>query len=169
MFRFEYDHESKPLLTVKIKLFPFVSITREIDFSNETNQSLAQINLNNFYDQGRAVLETIKEMNHSFSSAFQYVSFHRLDWRTKAGTGEAFSTGMASAGVWTVKGILVAYLGEKMDMHCHPSIHFEPQFNRTCFSTTVEGIVSIRTGKAIHILKQYKKSKEESKEIFARI
>lgn len=112
-----------------------------------------QINVHNFSEKGKGFLKVLQEMNASLSELLANVSVHHLDWRTEAGTGEAFTTGVTGGAIWTIKGAIIAYIAEQTHLHCRPLIHFEPRFNQQCFSTTVEGIVSLRIGKAIHMLR----------------
>jgi len=151
--------EKTPSLTVRIKVFHIPIVKRKMNLFIEEGSILDHLNVETFSGKGNNFIDLLKEMNHSVSVLFGKLLIHKFDWITEGGTGEAVSTGLAGAGIWTVKGGVVSYIAEKSSLKCRPLIQFQPYFQQKCFRMSLECIVSIQIGQAIHAFLKLIRSK----------
>jgi len=154
--------EEDPVLTIRISLLGITILNKETDFSNLDEENLLDhLHIGNFQVKGGQLMQSLKGIKQFLPSLFRNLSIHKFNWMTEGGTGEASSTGIAGGAVWAVKGSIVSYLAEKSNLKCQPKVHFQPYFQQECFNTSLECMVSIRLGKAIHAFLNMRK-KEQS-------
>ncbi|MYL41504.1 DUF2953 domain-containing protein [Virgibacillus salexigens] len=96
----------------------------------------------------------IQESNRLLTIVFRSLVLHQLRWHTKGGAGDASLTGMASGGVWTMKGILSGWILEKSKGSCKPDLQVIPLFQQIYFKTEFSCMVSIRIAQAINACTQ---------------
>ncbi|WP_404453594.1 DUF2953 domain-containing protein [Virgibacillus necropolis] len=94
-------------------------------------------------------LKTIKETTPSISWVLKKLSIHKLHWHTNVGAGEASSTGMLSGGVWSIKGLVIAFLREASHVACSFHVNVIPYFQHKLFNSEIDMKFSIRVGHAI--------------------
>ncbi|WP_337019599.1 DUF2953 domain-containing protein [Oceanobacillus massiliensis] len=92
----------------------------------------------------------LNEINRTMEGVLQKVRLHHFKWITTGGTGDAFTTGMASAGVWTVKGMVTGFFMRRFQVKCKPFIHVEPNFQQRFLHSEVDCMVSMRLGQAMY-------------------
>ncbi|MFD1066035.1 DUF2953 domain-containing protein [Oceanobacillus locisalsi] len=77
--------------------------------------------------------------------------FHVLDfkWRTRGGTGNAFTTAVFNGTIWAMKGWLIGYLGQYLKFSKNPQIQVQPDFKNNRLEMDFSCMISFRLGKAI--------------------
>lgn len=106
--------------------------------------------LDRIFEDIKEILQRLKQFHQLSLDILHRLTFHRLDWKTNFGTGEASSTGLVIGGLWGIKGILMSYLSEHSRLKCHPHTNVLPHFQQKLMSSTFNCIVSIRIGQAIY-------------------
>lgn len=73
----------------------------------------------------------------------------RFCWQTKGGTGDVISTSVASGMLWTIKGAILAYLSQHMNLRHKPELDIKSDFQNICFETNFSCMISFRLGNTI--------------------
>ncbi|MBY7143878.1 DUF2953 domain-containing protein [Virgibacillus sp. NKC19-3] len=120
-----------------------------ITMDHETHK---EINFDSFQGDLRLAVHLLQELNPLVNYILKNTYFHKLKWITKGGTGDAGTTGVATGGVWAIKGILIGIIGEKSNLKSQPVIHVSPHFQQPFFLSTFECMVSLKLGKAMYAL-----------------
>lgn len=84
-------------------------------------------------------------------------------WRTKGGTGNAVSTSIASGTIWAIKGWLIGYLSQHLELCGKPQIEVQPDFQSIHLETAFSCMISFRLGKTILGIMRVLKMKEVRK------
>lgn len=93
--------------------------------------------------------DVIKNLKDPILEALKNWTIHHFIWKTGAGTGDAASTGRLAGAVWSIKGIIEAWLKRYIRMEKSPELSFLPFFQAVGFESQFFCMVSMRTGKAI--------------------
>ncbi|GIO22500.1 DUF2953 domain-containing protein [Oceanobacillus sp. J11TS1] len=92
-----------------------------------------------------------------FQPLLKEIKLLEFNWLTKGGTGNAFTTSVASGTIWAMKGWLIGYLAQRLKLCKNPQIDVQPDFERTSLETSFSCMISFRLGKTIlgimHVLK----------------
>ena len=110
------------------------------------------------------LIEKVDELPNKFSDLFQkiqdlhYIStailkkteIKHFKWDTYIGTGEASTTGIAIAGGWTVKGVLIGIISEQSTFACKPNLTIIPHFQERIIQSEIDCILSIKMGQTIY-------------------
>lgn len=110
------------------------------------------INLDSFQGDLREAIHLLSKLNSIANYILKNTYFHKLKWLTAGGTGDASSTGIATGGVWSIKGIFIGMIAEKSNLKCKPVIHVTPHFQQQHFLSTFDCMVSLKLGKAMYAL-----------------
>ncbi|WP_174614047.1 DUF2953 domain-containing protein [Virgibacillus ihumii] len=105
-----------------------------------------------FQTTSRNLIHIVKAYRDAATILLKRFTFQRFYWKTEFGTGKADGTGLATGGIWASKGFLTGYFANKSTFKSEPSISVIPYFNRKCFRSELECIVSIRVGQAMYAL-----------------
>ncbi|WP_249872013.1 DUF2953 domain-containing protein [Oceanobacillus saliphilus] len=146
--------ENNQHVTISIFIFMIRFFKKKYDlraFVTDKNL-LEEIKFDSFSAKIKALHQTWKEATQLLTDMLKKVHLHHFSWITTGGTGDAFTTGLASGGIWSIKGIITGYLLEKVRLDCHPYIYVEPQFQQKFLRTDVDCMFSIRFGQAIQAL-----------------
>ncbi|MFZ3578224.1 DUF2953 domain-containing protein [Virgibacillus sp. DJP39] len=100
--------------------------------------------LSDIMQDGKIFIHTIKKTIPSLSWLLKRLYIYKFQWDTKIGAGEVSSTGMLSGGVWSIKGIVLAFLRETTHVACDLNVNVIPYFKQNLFSTKIEMKMSIR-------------------------
>lgn len=92
-------------------------------------------------------LHLLKELR--FQSLLKELRLLELNWQTKGGTGDAFTTAIASGAIWAMKGWFVGYLSQHLKLCENPQIHVQPDYQRNSLQTSFSCMISFRLGKTI--------------------
>lgn len=80
----------------------------------------------------------------------RHVHVRRLHWAIKLGTGDAVTAGLGCGAAWAVTGSLLGALSHVCKFERIPDIKVEPDFHKARFDTSLECILRVRAGYAIH-------------------
>ncbi|OZU89709.1 hypothetical protein CIL03_00785 [Virgibacillus indicus] len=153
-FNYSYTRE-KHILSVTIAIYKLKVFRKQINLSEELNDSLnnkQQPDFGSFQEKLKSIFQQLKSLNDAANQVLGYLQIQQLNWHTNGGTGDAASTGIASGGVWMIKGIITGVLAEKMMMKCKPGLTVQPHFQLLFFQTKIDCIVSFRLGQTIYAL-----------------
>ncbi|WP_087971924.1 DUF2953 domain-containing protein [Oceanobacillus rekensis] len=149
----QYTYElNKQFVTFSIIVLRIRIFKKKYDLTDvkEHKNIEDHLNFESFPEKIKTIHQTWKNLNRVINKILQKVRVHHFSWVTTGGTGDAFTTGMASGGIWSVKGILTGFLFEKIQLKCRPYIHVEPNFQQRFLQSDLECMISIRFGQAIH-------------------
>ncbi|WP_164668357.1 DUF2953 domain-containing protein [Virgibacillus doumboii] len=145
-------NQQQQTITINIYFYRLRLIRRCIDLSETDEDKSIREALEFLHQISNNFVQKIKDMNDIFTILFRRIHFHQLNWRTHVGTGEASMAGVASGGIWAIKGMLIGVLAEKSNFDCEPSLTVTPLFNHRQFQSEFDCIVSIRIGQAMYAL-----------------
>ncbi|MCD7032762.1 DUF2953 domain-containing protein [Metabacillus sp. GX 13764] len=87
---------------------------------------------------------------HSIARKFlKKVRVARLEWISEIGTGDAASTGFAAGAGWSIKFTVFAVIDQYFSVTEAPCFHIQPNFQKACANTYLQGIFHFRIGNAI--------------------
>ncbi|WP_373893077.1 DUF2953 domain-containing protein [Virgibacillus natechei] len=128
---------------------------KKIDISMEhedARKGIKDINFDSFQEDLRGAIRMLRELNSFANYILKNTYVHKLKWHTAGGTGDASSTGIATGGVWAIKGIFIGIINEKSNLTCRPVIRVSPHFQQQYFLSTFDCMVSLKLGKAMYAL-----------------
>lgn len=158
--------DSKQSGTIHI-FFLKIPLYRKNIQSNENKQYSILEMLDGIPDQLHEVkffLKTIKDTIPSVYWTLNRLKITQMDWHTNVGAGEASSTGMVTGSIWSLKGLLIAFLRETSYVACSLHVNVNPYFQHQILSSQIKMKFSIRLGQAIlgglKIMRSFSKRKE---------
>ncbi|SFD61137.1 Protein of unknown function [Lentibacillus persicus] len=139
---------------------------RTVDLSEETkdqNQSIEET-LAMLHKMSKNFVQWLRSFQEISTIILGKLRFETLSWRTEVGLGNAHTTGIATGGVWSVKGMAMGLLLSKSHFYRKPALDVVPLFNQKQIESKVNCMISIRTGQAIvallKIIQKYPKNQE---------
>lgn len=93
-------------------------------------------------------------------SLLKEIKVLEFKWQTKGGTGNAFTTSIASGALWAIKGWLIGYLTQHLQVFEKPQIYVQPDFKSCSLETSFSCMISFRLGKTILGIMRVLKIKE---------
>ncbi|MFC2948659.1 DUF2953 domain-containing protein [Virgibacillus sediminis] len=144
------------VLFLRLRVFSR-DITREKREDNDWLDSLDHLVSGSFSRKVKEMLNITMDVSRYLYAILKNMHFHQLKWYTKGGTGDAASTGMLAGGAWSVKGALIGMIAEFGRLECEPDIQVIPIFQGREMSSTIDCMVSMRTGKTILALLKAKR------------
>ncbi|RDW16359.1 hypothetical protein CWR48_17090 [Oceanobacillus arenosus] len=116
------------------------------------------VDFKTFPDEMKHFIKNVKDSKEKIDHILKQVTIHRFYWSTTGGTGDAFLNGIASGAIWALKGMMTGYIAENGNLACRPRIEVLPTFQTAEFMTSIDCIISLRLGQAIHTLLRFLKS-----------
>ncbi len=147
-YTYEKDNQYM-IITVFLLKIRFFKKKYDLKAFGEEHNLFDGIHFESFPEKLNSLHQTWKEANRVMMNFLMKVRLHHFSWVTAGGTGDAFTTGIASGSIWSVKGIMTGYFLEKVQLKCKPYIYVEPNFQEMFVRTDLDCIVSIRFGQAI--------------------
>ncbi|WP_339178580.1 DUF2953 domain-containing protein [Oceanobacillus sp. FSL W7-1293] len=127
-----------------------------------SNQEEMEKGFTHFYKLLREKkLHVLKEMR--LQALLKELQVLEFKWQTKGGTGNAFTTSVTSGTIWAVKGWLVGYLSQHLQLCGKPQINVQPDFQNVRLETAFSCMISFRLGKTILGIMRVLKIKEVRK------
>ncbi|MBH8596670.1 DUF2953 domain-containing protein [Thermoactinomyces sp. CICC 10521] len=77
------------------------------------------------------------------------VTFEKLTWVTKIGTGDAAESGILTGVAWGIKTTLIGFFSQYTRWREAPQLTIHPEFNREVLETYFHSIIRFRVGHAI--------------------
>lgn len=139
--------------TVHISFFKIPVYKKSIQADAE-HQSILQFlksenSISDLLQEGKFFLKSLRITAPEIYKVVQKISILKFNWHTLVGAGEASSTGILSGGVWSIKGVVIAFLRETSHKACSFHVNVTPFFQQKKFDTKVDIKLSIRLGQAI--------------------
>lgn len=106
----------------------------------------------------RKQLHLLKQLQ--LRSLLKEIKVLEFKWQTKGGSGNAFITSVASGAIWAIKGWLIGYLTQHLQLFEKPQIHVQPDFQSSSLETSFSCMISFRLGKTILGIMRVLKIKE---------
>ncbi|MFS0673088.1 DUF2953 domain-containing protein [Ornithinibacillus sp. 179-J 7C1 HS] len=159
--RFYYRYqEEKHFIAVEVFYIRMRILHREMNLSEQSQngysnltevlQDMDKEDLKDFKERAFNILPQLKNAKKMLTIMMNSIIFHRLNWKTHFGLGDAASTGIAAGGIWMFKGTLLGFFYERSNLLCKPEISVTPHFQQKGLYSEIDCIVSISLGKAIH-------------------
>lgn len=131
-----------------------ITVYKKYIQSDEKQQSLLQFlksdkSISDFIQEGKFFLKTLKLTTPAMYWLLQKLSILKFNWHTNVGAGEASNTGILSGGVWSIKGVMIAFLRETSHVACSLHVNVIPYFQAKVFDSKMDMKFSIRVGQAI--------------------
>lgn len=131
-----------------------IPIYKKLIQPHDDKQSILQYlktenSISNLLQEGKFFLKALKEATPAIYSFIQKLTILQFNWHTKVGAGEASSTGILSGGVWSIKGVIIAFLRETSHIACSLHVNVVPYFQNKIVESQLEMKFSIRLGQAI--------------------
>ncbi|GAA0600715.1 hypothetical protein GCM10009001_16500 [Virgibacillus siamensis] len=140
-------------VVVSVQFYRIKIFSRTVHLSEqETVEMSVEQSVELFQSTGTNLINSVKAYHDAATILLKQLTFREYYWKTEFGTGKADATGLASGGIWAIKGYLTGYVSNKSTFKNKPSISVTPYFNRICFRSELECIVSIRIGQAMYAL-----------------
>lgn len=139
--------------TITISFFKIPIYKKSIQPDEEQHSILQFIknenSISDLLQEGKVFLRSLKLTAPAMYWVLQKLAIHQFSWHTFVGAGEASSTGILSGGVWSIKGVLIAFLKETCRVACSFQVGVNPYFQAKVFNSKVDMKVSIRLSQAI--------------------
>ncbi|WP_175631907.1 DUF2953 domain-containing protein [Virgibacillus siamensis] len=140
-------------MEIKVYFYGIRLLGKTLDLSEPKTMDMSiRQSIELFQTTGSNLLHKLNVYHELTVMLLKRLYFRKLLWETGVGTGKADSTGFATGGIWTCKGLLAGYLTDKSNFKERPHIQVIPYFNRAYFQSEMECIVSIRIGQAMYAL-----------------
>lgn len=101
----------------------------------------------------RKLIKTARNYSRRYrkfmAQLFVNIYCEKLYWKTTFGSEDAALTGLGSGLLWSMKGLIVAILHNRIKVACRPEINVVPVFGRTHFEIDFSCIFRIRLGNVI--------------------
>lgn len=122
--------------------------------SDEKQHSILQIlksqnSISELLQEGKFLLKTLKLTSPSVYKLLQKLSVLHFNWHTNVGAGEASGTGMIVGGIWSIKGVIMAFLRQTTHVACSLHVNVIPYFQVKILDSKMDMKFSIRLGQAI--------------------
>lgn len=158
--QFKYLNQHSQL-QLSLYLYNLKLFTRDIPLNQMPDNEWT---FSNFRQDIREYIRNLKTTYRQFIGLLSLMELKYFEWRSSGGTGDAFTTGISSGGIWTIKGVCVGFLGNHMNMSCRPIIQVFPDYQKKYLQTKIDCMISIRLGKAIRGIMNVKKESDNHKE-----
>ncbi|MFC3040129.1 DUF2953 domain-containing protein [Virgibacillus xinjiangensis] len=152
-------------LTLRVTFLKVQMYSREIRKDKEEKDWLKaadQFISGSFSETMKETVNTLKNSTHYLLAILKSTKFHRLEWVTQGGTGDAASTGILAGSAWSVKGALIGILADNSSLGCSPGIQVIPLFQKKELTSTIDCMVSMKAGKTIIALLKAKRMVSEN-------
>ncbi|MBD8005227.1 DUF2953 domain-containing protein [Bacillus sp. Sa1BUA2] len=154
---FKVKNLSECMLDIYISFaYGLVRIKKSLDIKelmnnlfNDEEKSTDAMNKWKWELENKASDDVIKKLKAPILEALKKVVIHHFIWKTGAGIGDAASTGKLAGAIWSIKGIIEAWLKRYIQMEQAPELSFLPFFQTVGFESQISCMVSMRTGNAI--------------------
>ncbi|MFB4166742.1 DUF2953 domain-containing protein [Virgibacillus sp. JSM 102003] len=158
-------NQDKQTVLIVVYFYRIKLMDRMIDLSDQSYEEKSiRETLKLLHNYSENFLQKMNDVNDVVTIMLGRIYFHKLTWSTHFGTGEASATGMASGGIWGMKGIILGIIYAKSNLICDPSISVVPLFNQKYIESKFDCIVSVRIGQAIYgiikVIRKYPSKKE---------
>jgi len=127
---------------IEANLFGIKILQREFDFEQQTEDS----------DETHHYIQSLKKMREHFPLYKKFapkVRIKKFSWETSIGTGDASTSGIASGGLWSVKGIICGQITNFFNVETKPELSITPDFHKAIFDSRMHCIGKVRVGQAI--------------------
>jgi len=104
--------------------------------------------LNNFKN-AKEIFKHVVSMHVIVRKFFKKVSLKKLEWHTLIGVGDAANTGMATGGLWAIKGSIIGLVSHYLRLREMPNLSVTPHFQQAIIQTSISCIIQFRIGNAI--------------------
>ncbi len=102
-----------------------------------------------YYNKVQLILENTFHLYEWMKQSLAQVQCTKLTWNTRIGVGDAPETAITTGIVWGLKSSLLGFIFQYVQLHTHPRVQVNPQYNSQQFSTEVSFAGRIRLGYAI--------------------
>lgn len=137
-------------LFIAVSLLGIHLMKKEFDMQEAGEEDAWQLDFSEMPNKLRKGLQTAREMKKMADFILRIIYIHRLEWKTEGGTWDAASTGTATGAVWAMKGMILGIISNKGNLGCTPVIRVQPHYQRRYVASSLNCMVSVRLGKAIH-------------------
>lgn len=103
---------------------------------------------NSMYDTEK-ILKHVVKLHRIVRNFLRKVSVKQLEWQTAIGVGDAAFTGMATGGIWAIKGSIIGIISHYMKLKEGPKVNVVPFFKHTISQTRFKCIFQFRIGQAM--------------------
>lgn len=155
-----YDQGVRVLIQVKIAQIPLTTFDRTWDMPTEDDLD----EIDQLIHQSNEQLLKIKERTNfkkrktKLIKYLKKISLEIKSWETTIGTKNAAATGMLTGVCWSMKGSIVAMLGQLFHITDKPAIQVHTDFEQPILKSACTCIFSLRLGQAIYTYRQVNKS-----------
>ncbi|MCP8967458.1 DUF2953 domain-containing protein [Ectobacillus ponti] len=95
------------------------------------------------------LIKTAGDIHTIIKGFLRKIKVKKFEWITHFGTGDAAATGIASGGIWSVKGIVAGFLANYMQVVRAPELQVHPVFQGKVTATQLDCTVSFQIGQAM--------------------
>lgn len=135
------------------RFVPFIRVKKEVE--KESGDEIYEQGLLIRLREAREYLGKVLDIKRKLDEIpllknfyFRTLEVKELRWETRIGSVDAMQTGLLAGGVWSIKGVLIAYISNKMPVR-EVFLNVVPQFNREGFETSFYCIFQL---KIVHII-----------------
>ncbi|MFD1038145.1 DUF2953 domain-containing protein [Virgibacillus byunsanensis] len=157
--KYTYKKDDQTLV-VSVYMYRIRLLTKDIELTTSDRPEIWHLfknksfleSLKYIYNGFQKAIDQSREANAMIIMLLRNLYFHRIDWSTHIGTGEASTTGITVGGVWTLKGVITGLLYNKSSFKCEPDLKVIPHYQHKYIHSKLDCMVSIRLVKAIYAL-----------------
>lgn len=135
-------NEDQQSVYIEATLFGIRILHREMDFDEQMDHE----------DATHHYIQSLKKVKKAFPIYKKFahkVRIKKLSWETNIGTGDAPTSGIASGGLWSVKGIICGQIANFFTLETKPELSVSPDFQKPVFDSRMHCIGKVRVGQAI--------------------
>ncbi|MFC4556705.1 DUF2953 domain-containing protein [Virgibacillus kekensis] len=143
--------QKKQVLSIAVYIYGVRLIRRQVDLSGgqQKDKTFREV-LDQFHKMSENFGQKVRTYGNIASILLKPLTFRKLAWTTRVGTGDASSAGMTAGGIWAAKGTITGLLSVKCTLKCNPLLEVIPLFNQRFIQSELDCIVTVRIGKAIY-------------------
>jgi hypothetical protein len=102
----------------------------------------------------RQILYRFHDFQRIMRWFFGKITCEKFVWNTKIGTGDAAEAGILTGLAWSIKWMLLSWLGNQIRWNAKPELKVDPRFNEAILETYFHSIIRFRIGHAILAVKR---------------
>ncbi|MGI6487968.1 MAG: DUF2953 domain-containing protein [Syntrophomonadaceae bacterium] len=135
------------------RFLPFIGVKKEVEEGSgddiyERGLLIGLREAGEYLDKVLDIKRKLDEIPLLKKFYFRTLKVKELRWETCIGSVDAMQTGLLAGGAWSIKGVLMAYISNKIPVR-EVFLNVVPQFNREGFTTSFYCIFQL---KVVHII-----------------
>ncbi|WP_102026772.1 DUF2953 domain-containing protein [Salirhabdus sp. Marseille-P4669] len=167
--------ESTNEITIKVRFWHFFTITRSFTLEDMVELENLEMTVADEEDAEDNKIKTIikkwkvlfKRIQKSFPPIKNFlhkVFVYKLEWDTEIGLKDASSTGITTGVIWGLKGAVIGWMDQVLNVKGAPELSVTPHFHQIVFKTKIHCMFSFKVGQAMYAFMHIARNWEDTSE-----